>query len=366
VTAYINESIDVMNKIFTNCEAVSHAAAQFGKGRAIIEPLGNGLINDTYKVNYEFSPAVVLQCINANSFPKPEQLIQNYRSMEEHLAETETGVRIPGLIHAKDGKSFWKQNPDPGGKCRYWRATAFRCNCYSPEKASTPQLAGESAHTYALFSKALTGIPLNKWEIVIPDFHNLGLRYQQFEESIKQAAVFRLLKATHIIASLREKKHYVDFYMEMQLHPDKYPDRLQHHDCKINNLLFDKNTGKAVAVVDLDTVMPGKYFSDLGDMIRTMACTEDENSRNWEKIDVDIEAYTSILQQYKEVMKDILTSSEMANLQKAGLIMTYMQTLRFATDFLNNDIYYKVTEPEHNLYRAFNQLILLEKLEEKV
>jgi Ser/Thr protein kinase RdoA (MazF antagonist) len=146
-------------------------------------------------------------------------------------------------------------------------------------------------------------------------------------------------------------------------HEAGYPTRIMHHDCKISNILFENGTGAVICPVDLDTVMPGKYFSDIGDMIRTMACTEEENSKAWELIDVKKDNYTAIINGYLEGMRDNLTASELKHIHKPGLLLTYMQCIRFVTDFLNNDIYYRTTYPEQNLNRALNQLILLEKLE---
>jgi Ser/Thr protein kinase RdoA (MazF antagonist) len=140
--------------------------------------------------------------------------------------------------------------------------------------------------------------------------------------------------------------------------------RVMHHDCKISNILFDKETNQVICPVDLDTVMPGKFFSDLGDMIRSMACTVDENSIAWEKINIRPTFYKAILDGYLEGIGNIFTEEEKNNIHYAGLILVYMQSLRFLTDFLNGDIYYKTNYPEQNLNRALNQLILLERLEE--
>jgi thiamine kinase-like enzyme len=137
-----------------------------------------------------------------------------------------------------------------------------------------------------------------------------------------------------------------------------------HHDCKIGNILFDRTTHEVICPIDLDTIMPGKYFSDLGDMIRTMACTEGEESRKWETIDIRKDFYESIVNGYLSAMGNVFTAEEKEHIHKSGLMMIFMQALRFITDFLEGDKYYKTSYPEQNLNRALNQLILLEKLEE--
>ncbi|MBC6489787.1 phosphotransferase enzyme family protein [Flavihumibacter stibioxidans] len=345
-------------------EFVAKAAAQFGSGAFTIVNLGNGLIHDTFRVSYEGSPDIVLQSLNQQSFAHPENIILNYRMLIDYLQYRQEKIRIPVMVPTNEGKWFWIQEPEEDETIRFWRATRFIRNCFSPDKAVSVAMAREAAGAYADFTKSLDGIRLDNWNFIIPDFHNLYVRYEHLEEATRQAELQRLLKATHIIASLRERKHYVDFYLDMIQRPADFPDRLMHHDCKINNILFDADLHHAIAVADLDTVMPGKYFSDLGDMIRTMACTEDENSREWEKIGVNREFYFAIIEEYGSRMSETLTEAEMAHLPEAGLLLCYMQALRFTADYLNNDIYYKTTEPDHNLFRAFNQLILLEKLEE--
>jgi len=138
---------------------------------------------------------------------------------------------------------------------------------------------------------------------------------------------------------------------------------LKYSSRQISNILFDRSTNAVICPVDLDTVMPGYYISDLGDMIRSMACTEDENSTAWENIAVNKEYYDTIIGGYLAGMGSRLTTAEQKNIHKAGLMLSFMQCLRYVTDFLQDDVYYKTTYPEQNLNRALNQLILLEKLE---
>ena len=137
-----------------------------------------------------------------------------------------------------------------------------------------------------------------------------------------------------------------------------------HPDCKISNILFNKLTNEVICPVDMDTTMPGKFFSDIGDMIRTMTCSVDENSTEWEFIKVRPSFYEAIMEGYLLGAGEIFTSEEKKNMHYSGLILTYMQSIRFVTDFINGDIYYRINYPEQNLNRALNQLILLERLEE--
>ena len=336
---------------------VEKAAIQFGKGIPVSVPLGNGLINRTYKVDFTESPSIVLQCINQATFPQPENIINNYRLIQDYLNSTGSNG-ISQLLKTKDGKYYWM---DPEGN--FWRATAFINNSYASSMPGNPRAVFMAAKSFASFTKSLNGMKADQLEIIIPHFHNLAFRYKQFEDTVKNASISRLLKSTHVISEIRDRTRLVDFYREVEGNETDYPVRVMHHDCKISNILFDTSTNAVICPVDLDTVMPGKYFSDIGDMIRTMACTEEENSSSWETIDVQPEYYKAIINGYMEGIGKDLTGAEKQHIHQSGLLLTYMQCLRFVTDFLNNDIYYKTTYPEQNLNRALNQLILLEKLE---
>ncbi len=344
-----------MNPIYS--AAAEKAAIHFGHGIPTVQPLGNGLINRTYTASFTGSPAVVLQCINQAAFPQPENIINNYRLLQHYLQQ-EGHSPVPALLAANDGKYYWI---DPEGN--FWRATALIADAFASSLPANASEVYAAARCFAGFTKSLIGLAADRLDIIIPHFHDLAFRYQQFEETVKNAPISRLLKATHVISEIRDRTALVDFYLAIQNNPANYPMRIMHHDCKISNLLFSKTSKSVICPIDLDTVMPGKYFSDIGDMIRTMACTEEENSTAWEQIDVRPDYYAAILDGYMEGLGEELTATEKRHIHQSGLLLTYMQCLRFVTDFLNNDLYYKTSYPEQNLNRALNQLVLLEKLE---
>ncbi len=201
-------------------------------------------------------------------------------------------------------------------------------------------------------------------KVVIPEFHNLSHRYKQFEEALQQNKAGRLDIAKEVVNALKARKRYKDFYDHITHSPEKFPVRVMHHDAKIANVLFSKETNKVICTVDFDTVMPGYYFSDLGDMIRSMACSEDENCTEPDRIEIRPEFYDAIVSGYTEVMQQHLTKEEKAHIHYAGILMIYMQALRFITDYLNGDIYYRIQYPTQNFDRAVNQLTLLQKLED--
>jgi thiamine kinase-like enzyme len=341
-----------------NDSILQKAASQFGPGEPLIEQFGTGLINHSYKITFGDGPMVLLQCINQATFSQPENIIHNYRVISEELqARGQNGV--PPMVTTRKGKYFWI---DENGN--FWRATRFIENSYADNIAASATKVYLAAKCFAEFSASLNRLDPDKLEIIIPGFHDLNHRYEQFEHAISAAGINRLLKATHVISSLRERYDLVRFYKEAAINTAEYPVRIMHHDCKISNILFDKVSHQVLCPVDLDTVMPGRFYSDIGDMVRTMGCSREENSTEWENIDIVPEYYHAIIDGYIDGSQGNLTRTETGHIHYAGRMLIYMQCLRFITDFLNNDIYYKTTYPEQNLNRALNQLILLEKLED--
>jgi Phosphotransferase enzyme family len=337
-------------------KSVKKIAQEFGLDSPSIEPIGSGIIHHTFKAETE-DQSIVLQQINTNVFTKPEALIDNYLLVHRYLQDTGR-IRIPEPVESLSGD--WLVRDEEGS---YWRATEFIRNTYSPDSAHDSKAAYTTAACFGSFTKSLQGINISQLDVVIADFHDLSFRSQQFEDAILKAELFKAMRATHVIAELRQRKYLVDFYHSIKNNPS-FPLRLMHHDCKIGNILFDRTTHEVICPIDLDTIMPGKYFSDLGDMVRTMACTENEESRKWELIDIRKEFYNAIINGYLNGIGDVFTPEEKEQIHKSGLMMIYMQAIRFITDFLEGDRYYKTTYPEQNLNRALNQLILLEKLEE--
>jgi hypothetical protein len=340
-----------------NDSIVIKAASQFGPGEPVIQPFGTGLINHSYKASYPDNSQLLLQCINQTTFRQPENIIHNYRLISEHLISSRHNP-VPPLALTRQGKYFWVDEEQ-----NFWRATKFIDDSYADDIADSERKVFIAAKCFAEFSASLNGLDPERLEVIIPGFHDLDFRYRQFEKAVADAGINRLLKATHVISSLRERYALVEFYQSVMNDVQAYPVRIMHHDCKISNILFAKDTDQVICPVDLDTVMPGRFYSDIGDMVRTMACSRQENSTEWEHIDIVPEYYRAIIEGYIEGSAGQLTEMEISHLHYAGQMLIYMQCLRFTTDFLNNDIYYKTSYAEQNLNRALNQLILLEKLE---
>ncbi len=233
------------------------------------------------------------------------------------------------------------------------------------EKVEILEQARGVAETFASFTKALSkDFNAAQLKPTLPRFHDLPFRYQQFEEALALASSERIFTAGSLVNEMKNRVSYCRLFEYFQLHPAVFPLRVMHHDAKISNILFEENTGKAWGPIDLDTVMPGYFFSDLGDMIRSLTGTSDENVIDISTIRIREDVYEELVKTYSEIMKDVWTSEEKKYKHASGLLLIYMQTLRFLADHLNGDIYYLVKYPGQNMDRAKNQFRLLECLED--
>ncbi len=331
---------------------------EHASGEMIAEPLSGGLINHTFKVSRQLKPLFLVQQLNKNVFNNPKDVQNNYVHIYQYADLASTGLRMPYPVSLDQRKYLYEDE-----KGNYWRAFEFINDARMLNVAEKPQQAKATAKAFAKFTAAFEGFNTDLLKEVIPDFHNLAMRYEQFETALKGEMYERMGAALPVINELKAREHYRHFYDSI-IASDKFPRRVMHHDAKIANVLFSNKTGRVICLVDYDTVMPGYFFSDLGDMIRSMATGEDENSTAFEKLTIREDFYESIVSGYLEVMGKQLTDSEKKYIHYAGLLMINMQALRFAADYLNGDIYYRTEYPEHNLDRAKNQLALLKNLED--
>ena len=321
-----------------------------------VEAISGGLINHSFKVSCRPKPDFLLQRINKNVFANPAQVQENYIKIWEYAAFEFTGLRLPSPIHCNKMTTLFVDEEE-----NYWRAFEFIEESRMYPTATTAIQARATAKTFAKFTAAFNGFNIEQLKEVIPGFHDLRLRYEQFEEALNGEAYERMATALPIVEQLKQRERYKHFF-EIITESGEFPKRVMHHDAKITNVLFNNKTGNVICPVDFDTVMPGYFFSDLGDMIRSMVCEKDENS-NADKIEIRKEFYEAIVNGYLDVIGKQLTESEKKYIHYAGLLMIYMQALRFLTDYLNGDIYYRINHPEQNFLRALNQLVLLQKLE---
>lgn len=322
-------------------------------------PLDGGLINNSYQVTFKKQhESFLLQRINHSVFKKPENIQLNYQLLWKHLKRSDINFYIPEPKYFPgEVDLYWDKNYN------YWRVFEFIEDGKMVGIAENPEQARTTAKTFAEFTLAFHDLDADMLLETIPDFHNLSFRYKQFEDALKSEQKERIQKAMPLIDELKQRERYKFFYEEIS-ESDEFPKRVMHHDAKIANILFSKITGKVICPVDFDTTMPGYFFSDLGDMIRSMACSYDENSTDFENITIRKNFYSAIIDGYLTVMEKQLTASEKKYIHYAGILIIYMQALRFITDYLNGDIYYKTNYAEQNFDRAKNQLTLLKELEE--
>ncbi|HMV08251.1 MAG TPA: aminoglycoside phosphotransferase family protein [Cyclobacteriaceae bacterium] len=335
-------------------EPVVFAAERFGFHAPFFEVLTDGLIHKTFKVTGN-NRSAILQQVNTHVFKDIDIITGNYQLIYEHL-ERGSKLRIPAMLKTVDGKLTWidKENS-------YWRAFEFIPNTYTESLPASSDKIFSAAKCYGAFTAALDDLDVQHLKPTIPGFHDLANRYNQLEAAVSHASHERLIKSRALLEKIEARKHLVDFYIGLKDNHG-FRQRAMHHDTKLSNILFDKTSGQAVCPIDLDTVMPGYFFSDVGDMIRSMVSSHDENALA-DSVSVNAETYRAIISGYEAGIGNTFTSTEQENIHRSGMMMLYMQGIRFLADYLSNDVYYKINYPEQNFDRALNQITLLEKLE---
>ncbi len=326
-----------------------------------IERVGSGLINHTYKLRSEKGGEkdnYILQKINTDVFNEPKRIAQNHRIAADYLAEKHPDYFFLTPVPTKNGNFLLRLDKE------YWRLLPFIDHAVTINEAHNPEQAYEAANQFGKLANNLSGIGLGSLKPTIPNFHNLTQRYNNFRSTVDEDPLKRRDKAEDLINSFLKCSRIASKYNELQKAPD-FPDRLMHHDTKINNVMFDENTIEGVCVIDLDTLMPGKIISDLGDMIRTYVSPASEEETDFSKVIVRDEYYDALMNGYLSELGTDLTLSEKEVLFYSGLFMTYMQGIRYLTDYLKGDVYYGAEYPAHNYNRAKNQLTLLEALYKK-
>ena len=320
-----------------------------------IKPLGDGLINTTWLVKgISTGRDFVFQQINVNVFKRPDNITFNIRLINDYLNEKHPEYLFTSPVKALDGSDMVKSQE--GG---YFRLFGYIRESVTHNELEKPVQAYEAAKQFGKFTNLLSCINVSELKTTIPDFHNLTLRYDQFTDSLKNANSVRYENAREAIDFLIENKRIADEYKYITQSGD-FKLRVTHHDTKISNVLFDTHD-KGLCVIDLDTLMPGYFISDVGDMMRTYLSPVSEEEKDFSKIEVRPDFFHAIVKGYLSEMKDELTEIEKRSIIYAGKFMIYMQALRFIADYLNNDIYYGSRYDGQNLIRGLNQVTLLKR-----
>lgn len=336
---------------------------------ADITPLGEGLINDTFKVRTaeESAPDYVLQRINHHIFTDVEGLQRNILAVTNHIRAKLLNQGVEDIdrhvlrfvpLKSDTAKSYYK---DADGN--YWRMMVLVSDS-ATFNIVNEKYSREAGAEFGRFQSMLVDIPDTLTES-IPDFHNMEFRLQQLKEALEADPVHRLANEPEVRAIADDLLRRAEaMTVAEQLHRQgKLPKRICHCDTKVNNMLFDKASGKVLCVIDLDTVMPSFVFSDYGDFLRTAANTGAEDDPDLSRVSFNMDIFRAFTQGYLSTAGSFLTDVEKENLPYAAKLFPYMQAVRFFTDYVNGDTYYKIQYPEHNLVRTRAQIKLLESVE---
>jgi Ser/Thr protein kinase RdoA (MazF antagonist) len=319
---------------------------------------GTGLINSTWILrDNQGNIKYILQKINHQVFKRPEDIAHNLETVGQHLARLHPDYLFVRPVAALSGSTYFPCQGD------YYRLFPFVKGSRTLDVVNKPEQAFEAAWSFARFSHLLEDLNPSMIKETLPHFHDLGLRFEQFSEALSKADAELLQQAEVEINFIEKHAGYVDVFKKLKL-SGEFPVRIMHHDTKISNILFDAYD-KALCVIDLDTVMPGYFISDVGDMMRTYLPPVSEEEKNLDLVVARPEYFKAIVAGYLSGMSGGLTSLEQQQFLFAGRFMIYMQAIRFLADFLQRDKYYGARYEGHNLIRARNQIRLLESFNQQ-
>jgi len=348
-----------MSKVIDR-EGLNQVLSHFGcsLNNSTVSPLGNGLINQTYLVR-NINAVFVLQCINKNVFKKPKQVIDNAELINKHLLAKKhlNNYSLESISQLLNND----ESPMVIINGEYWRAIQYIPNCYTVESVTTAEQAQQVGTAFAQFTAALSDFPAATLAEIIPDFHNLNFRIRQLRAAINNDAVNRLDSCQSVVDFCLAQQNFIN---EVATITSQLPIHVTHNDTKINNLLFSSETKNPIAVIDLDTCMPGYLMHDFGDMVRTCCSNLPEDGKNIEDMSVRMEIFAALINSYIASFGNKMTSLEQESLIIGAQLLPFMIGVRFLTDYLDGDNYFHVDHHEHNLVRAKNQMRLYKLLSE--
>lgn len=328
-------------------------------------PFGSGHINDTFKITTSspLNNLYLLQRINHHIFQNVDGLMNNIecvcnhlKKKLAHLGENEVLKRTMTIVQTLDNKNYFQ---DDNGD--YWRVFHLIPNTRSYDILETQEQAYSGGMAFGQFQKQLSDLDPQNIVEILPNFHNIEFRLNNLRESIKNNPVNRVEAVQPLLDYIFEREEKMRTVLELG-RSNLLPLRITHNDTKFNNVLLDAND-KVQCVIDLDTVMPGYVAYDFGDAIRTIINSAAEDEADVSKIVLNIPLFQSFAAGYLSEAKEFLTDTEIDSLIPAVHLLPYMQAVRFLTDYINGDTYYKIAYPEHNLVRTKAQLKLVHELE---
>lgn len=332
-------------------------------------PHGGGHINDTYCVRVNQAGSVVryiLQRINQDVFRKPEQVMENISRVLDHARNKLNGAsgrdasrKVLTLVPARSGQVY---HVDRQGDC--WRCYFFIENARSHEVISSEAQAFEVAHAFGEFQRMLVDLPGDRLHETVPDFHNTPVRLAALRRAVAEDGKGRVGSSAPEIEFVESRAEECARVVEA-MKTGAVPERVAHNDTKLNNVMIDLASGKAVCVIDLDTVMPGSVLYDFGDLVRTSTSPAAEDERDLAKVVMQLPMFKALVGGYLRGAQSFLTAAELELLAFSGKLITLEIGIRFLTDHLQGDVYFKTHRPNHNLDRCRTQFRLVQSIEEQ-
>ncbi|HEX3716408.1 MAG TPA: aminoglycoside phosphotransferase family protein [Verrucomicrobiae bacterium] len=328
-----------------------------------------GHINETYSASYDQGGTRVRyihQKINRSVFKDPEAVMENVVRVTKHLRNKLEALkarditrRCLTIVPTRDGKSSYR---DSSGE--YWRTFVFVEGVQTYESVSSPQQALEAGRAFGFFQNLLVDLPGPRMADTIPHFHHTRKRFQAFQKAIERDHFNRAASAKAEIDFALKQESVVDVLLNA-LAQKKIPERVTHNDTKFNNVMLDTVTGEAMCVVDLDTVMPGCVLYDFGDMVRTATSPTMEDELDLSKVRMQMPMFKKLAEGYLETAGQFLTKAEKSYIAFAGRLITLTIGLRFLTDHLAGDTYFRIHRPGHNLDRCRTQFKLVDSIRQQ-
>lgn len=331
------------------------------------EPYGSGHINDTYRVvvrDGTVRKQFILQRINTNIFRQPEQLMENIRRVTGHLREKilaeggDPNREALTLIPATDGACFTVVQGD------YWRAYLFIENARTYDLVENPKHVYSAARAMGVFQRRLSDLPAPRLHETLPHFHNTRKRFDAFLEALQRDGKNRAAACRAEIDFALKREKIASVLVDL-LAAGRTPERITHNDTKFNNVMIDDATGEGICLIDLDTVMPGLPMYDFGDSVRTGAATAREDETDLSRCGVGLDMFEQLTHGYLDAARDFLLPIEIQHLAFSARLITFTIGLRFLTDHLAGDTYFKIHRENHNLDRCRTQWAMVADMERK-
>lgn len=361
-----------MNKIMNNInEAIAAFPIETAQNGSLVEssPYGNGHINDTFLLRCRTSDnhekKFILQRMNRSIFKNPPQLMENVVHVTQYLRKTilsqggDPDRETLNVLQTRDGADWFQDSSQ-----NYWRVFPFIEHSICLEKVESEKDFYDSAVAFGNFQKQLADFPVEILHETIPNFHNTASRFADFQKAAAEGDKARAALAQAEIAFALDRQEETSVLTKL-LAEGALPLRVTHNDTKLNNILFDADTHKALCIIDLDTVMPGLSLYDFGDSIRFGASTGAEDETDLTKVELDLTLFEAFTKGYLEGCAGSLTAKEIELLPMGAKLMTYECGIRFLADFLTGDHYFKIHRDHHNLDRARTQFRLVADMEAK-